>query len=404
MTDGNAAALSGKFVNFPTKDIYFGPASVNELGRVLERDGIERAIVVTGRSLVANKLISEPFVQAIGARCAGIFCDTVPHTPRDAAIAAARFARSKNADALISFGGSTPSDTAKAAVLALAQDIDHPDAFDSHAIRFEYGGTQIVPPVTGAALPIYAVPTTLSAGEFTSIAGITDPARRHKQLYQDRKLASQAVFLDPCLTLATPDWLWLSSGVKAIDHCVEAMLSTRAQPITDALARQAFGTLMAFLPICRSRPQDLAARVECQVAAWLSVAGLSNVSLGLSHGIGHQLGGISGVPHGYTSCVMLQHVVGFNRDVTLERQAALAKLAALPEIGDTRISACALQQAILRLVRDELGLPWRLRDVGVERCEFPVIARSAIHDPIVATNPRRIESEQDIIDMLERAW
>ena len=398
------AAPSGKFVNLPVEETHFGPGCIRELDRVLGRDGIERAVVITGRSLAANAAISGPVMEAIGTRCAGVFSETVPHVPRDTAIAAARFARSRNADALISFGGSTPSDTAKAAVWALAQDIDEPAGFGPFAIRFEHGGARTVPAMTSAALPIYAVPTTLSAGEFTSIAGITDPVQRHKELYQDRKLVSKAVFLDPALTLATPEGLWLSSGVKAIDHCVEAWLSTRAQPITDALAAKAFGMLMRSLPLCRQRPGDLAARVECQIAAWLSVAGLSNVSLGLSHGIGHQLGAASGVSHGHTSCVMLQHVLGFNREVTLERQAALADVGGLARGGDSRTRAVALQEAILCLVRDELGLPWRLRDVGVQQSDFATIAHGAMRDALVATNPRRVTSEQEVMDLLEQAF
>ncbi|MFT3972085.1 MAG: iron-containing alcohol dehydrogenase [Amaricoccus sp.] len=392
----------GRFIRPAVHEVRFGSGCIGQLGQVLERDGIRRAVVVTGRTLANTPALLDAVAGAMGDRCAGVFSDTRPHVPRDTALAAAAFMRERGADAVISFGGSTQSDTVKGAVWALADDLRAPADFDACAIRFEYPSTRIAPPMKGAALPIYAVPTTLSAGEFTDISGLTDATHGEKHLYQDRKLGARTVLLDPELTLGTPEWLWLSSGVKAVDHCVEAWFSITAQPMTDALAAEGLAALMRWLPVTRQRPDDLEARLHCQIAAWLSVSGLANVSLGLSHGLGHQLGGRCKVAHGHTSCVFLPQVIGFNAEVTAVRRAELCRR--LEGALDQSLPAERLQDRLRALIGGELGLPTRLRELNVSREDLPFVARSALRDPIVATNPRPIRSAEEVLSVLEAAW
>lgn len=402
MTEVASTETRGRFIRPAVGEVRFGAGCVSQLGQMLERDGIRRAVVVTGRTLANTPALLGAVTQAMGGRCAGVFCETQAHVPRETAIAAAEFMREKAADAVISFGGSTQSDTAKGAVWALAGGLRAPAAFTACAIRFEYPSTKIVPPMQGTAVPIYAVPTTLSAGEFTDIAGLTDTAHGEKHLYQDRKLGARAVFLDPELTRDTPEWLWLSSGIKAADHCVEAWFSVTAQPMTDALALEGLAALMRWLPATRRSPGDLEARLQCQIAAWLSVSGLANVSLGLSHGLGHQLGGRCKVAHGHTSCVFLPQVVGFNAEATSARRALLCRR--LEAALGRPFPAEELQARLRTLITDELGLPSRLRDLGVARADLPFVAQSALRDPIVATNPRPIRSSDEVMAVLEAAW
>ena len=137
------------------------------------------------------------------------------------------------------------------------------------------------------------------------------------------------------------------------------------------------------------------------VAAWMSVCGLANVTLGLSHGIGHQLGARCNVPHGETSAVMMPHVMAFNREQTMTRQAWVAEamgvdIAAMSE----EEAATAAADEVAALVREDMGLPWRLRDVGVAHEDFPGIAADALEDIIVASNPRQVTSTDEVIDLL----
>jgi maleylacetate reductase len=150
------------------------------------------------------------------------------------------------------------------------------------------------------------------------------------------------------------------------------------------------------LPGVHRDPADLAARLDCQVGAWLSIVGSQNgVPKGASHGIGHVLGGTAGVPHGYTSCVMLPHVLRFNATVNAERQAWVSEA-----LGRSGVAAA---DAVAELVSG-LGLPGRLRDVGVRREQFDTIARESMHDHWVHTNPRRIDGPAAVRELLERAW
>jgi alcohol dehydrogenase class IV len=396
--------LNGRFVNLPLDTIYFGPDSLDKLPGLLDEHGVKRAVVVTGRSISNNPFLMDRLHSVLGSRLASVVGEARQHVPRSSVLRVAEAARSNGADGLISFGGGSPNDTAKAVAWALAEDIKRPGDFDRFAIKFEYPDKIEIPPLTKVPVPIFAVPTTLSAGDFTHFIGITDEARKVKDLYGDRKLTAKAVILDPKVTTFTPEWLWLSSGIRAVDHCVETILSTMAQPFTDALTSHALSMLFRYLKDCKKDPGDLAARGQCQVASWLSFFGLSNVNLGLSHGIGHQLGARCNVPHGYTSCVMMHNVMVYNRDATLARQAWIAHVLGLTGFAHQEAAAMAAKEAVLGLIRDDLGLPWRLRDVGVGEDEFGPIARDAMQDLIVASNPRKVSSEAEIVELLRRAW
>ena len=183
------------------------------------------------------------------------------------------------------------------------------------------------------------------------------------------------------------------------------MCSSTSQPFIDALAYRALNMLVRHLRETRADPGDAAARGQCMVAAWMSVCGLANVTLGLSHGIGHQLGARCNVPHGETSAVMMPHVMAFNRAVTTARQAWAAEAMGVDIAGmSEEEAATAAADEVARLVQEDMGLPWRLRDVGVTHDDFPGIAADALEDIIVAGNPRQVTSEDEVIDLLHKAW
>jgi len=198
------------------------------------------------------------------------------------------------------------------------------------------------------------------------------------------------------VTVATPEWLWLSTGIRAVDHAVEDLCSANSQPMSDGASLHALRLLGTGLRACRADPGDLAARLDCQVGAWLSMVGSqTGVTKGASHGIGHVLGGTAGVPHGYTSCVMLPHVLRFNRAVNAARQAWVAEALGMPG-GEAADAVAALIAA--------LGLPATLRDVGVRADQLDTIAAGSMHDRMVHTNPRRIDGPAVVRQLLDAAW
>jgi maleylacetate reductase len=177
---------------------------------------------------------------------------------------------------------------------------------------------------------------------------------------------------------------------------VETICSITPTPYSDGVSLHALRLLSAGLPAVKADPGDLDARLNCQLGSWMSIMGaLNGVPMGASHGIGHVLGGTAGVPHGYTSCVMLAHVLRFNETVNAEPQAWVSEALGRPNerAGD----------AVAALIAG-LGLPGRLRDVGVKREQLDEIAVGSMHDRWVHTNPRRIEGPPAVRSLLDAAW
>jgi maleylacetate reductase len=280
--------------------------------------------------------------------------------------------------------------------LCLGNDVSKPEELDAFRAVISADGRTERPPTKTPAVRSIDVPTTLSAGEFTAFAGCTDTTRHVKESYGHPLMLPQAVILDPAMTVHTPEWLFLSTGIRAVDHAVEDICSINPTPFSDGTSMQALRLLSRGLLAVKADPADLIARLDCQLGAWMSIMGSQNgVSKGASHGIGHVLGGTADVPHGYTSCVMLPHVLRFNAAENAARQAWVSD--ALGRPGEAAADAVAALIA-------SLGLPQTLRDVGVRREQLDRIASGSMHDRWVHTNPRKIDGPAAVRSLLDAAW
>jgi alcohol dehydrogenase class IV len=240
-----------------------------------------------------------------------------------------------------------------------------------------------------------AVPTTLSGGEFSAISGVTDERTKTKELFRHPQIIPSAVVLDPVVTVHTPEWLWLSTGIRAVDHCVEGVCSAEAHAYGDAQALQGLSLLARGLPRVKAHPSDLEARLDCQMGTWLSMGPLaSGVPMGASHGIGYVLGAAFDIPHGHTSCIMLPAVMRWNRPVNAARQELVAAAMGRPG-GDAG-------EALHDLIAG-LGMPRSLGAVKIGRESFDRIAEQAMGTPWVPRNPRPIEGPAQVRAILELA-
>lgn len=319
------------------------------------------------------------------------------HSPRDAVVACANKARDAGCDLLLSVGGGSTTDGGKAVTPCLEHDIREPDGLEPfRTVVDEITGKRHFPQYRAPRVRQICVPTTLSGGEFNARAGVTEPRLRLKQAYIHRGLIPLMVIFDPAITVHTPEWLWLSTGIRAVDHAVETYCSIDGNAYTDSTSLQALRLLGRGLPAAKRDPADLAARLDCQIGAWISMIGIvSGTRMGASHAIGDVLGGSAGVPHGYTSCVMLPAVLAFNAVVNADRQAEIS--AALDAAGQP--AAEVLDRFITRL-----GLPRRLRDVGVKHDDLRRIATNCMLDDWTFSNPRPIEGAQEIVPILESVY
>ncbi|MFN8558577.1 MAG: iron-containing alcohol dehydrogenase [Dehalococcoidia bacterium] len=396
------AAPAGVFRFLPMDRVAFGSGAVRRLPAELDRRGLRRALVITGQSLANRTNVIWYIEELLGPRHAATFSGARQHVPSATVAEALDLARMAGADCMVSVGGGSPIDTAKAVAYRLA--FDTPDAAaEPQASR---------PDGAAAPLPHFAVPTTLSAAEFTHLAGVTDEGSRVKRGLAEPRLAPRAVFLDPDLTVPTPSPLWLASGIKALDHAIESYLSPRAQPLVDALALEAVRLLSTWLPRSHDDPSDRTARAHLQVAAWMSIFGGASIGVGLSHAFGHQIGARRDVPHGVTSCITLPHVLRFVAPERPERMAALATaMGNTPGSGDALAPAAAggsderddAAGRVTALVR-RLGLPARLRDAGVAADSLDPIA-DAVWDEIKGMpQTRPLGSVDRVRSLLQAMW
>src|SRR5438477_9057432 len=290
-------------------EVVFGRPASEAIVEQLNRLGAKRAFLMVSGTLNRETDEIEKIRRALGPRCVGTFDAMPPHTPRAAVIAAADQARSAGADIIVTIGGGSITDGAKAVQLCLANDIRNPDDIDR--IRSGRGASPQLSPPTVRQI---SVPTTIAGGEFSATAGVTNEKTRVKEALRHPLLMPRAVILDPWLGAHTPEWLWLSTGIRAVDHCVEGICSREAHPYADAQALRGLGLLADALPRVKADSRDLEARLDCQLGTWLSMGPLSaGVPMGASHGIGYVLGAVYDVPHGYTSCVMLPSVLRWNK-------------------------------------------------------------------------------------------
>ena len=369
------------------EEVVFGEPAAAAVAGIAERLEAKRVLVMASATLDRSGDGVAAIRGALGQRLAGQYQGMPAHSPRAAVLDATRQARAAGADLIVTVGGGSLTDAAKAVRLCLANDIDSIEAMDAR----RPGG----PPPRAPAVRQVSVPTTLSAGEFSAIAGVTDERSRVKELFRHPGIIPTAVVLDPAMTLATPEWLFLSTGIRAVDHCVEGICATEAHPFADAQALRGLALLAAGLPRVKANPGDLAARLDCQLGAWLSMAPLATgVPMGASHGIGYVLGAAFDIPHGHTSCIMLPAVMRWNLPANAERQALVAAAMGAPEA-----SAATLLQRLI----DSLDMPRSLSAVGIGRDAFDRIAEGAMGTPWVPRNPRPIAGPAEVLEILELA-
>ena len=375
--------------------VIWGKPAAQAVVEEADRRKAARVFIVTSRTLNRTTDAVAAIVRALGDRHVGTFDECVEHTPRASVIAAAEAARAVNPDLVVTVGGGTAIDTSKVMLIALTHNVRTVEGLSDWHMRVNPDGTRVLPPVQTPACRQIVVSTTLGAAEFSDLGGCTDPVRKTKDAYTGKFIGAASVILDPAITVHTPDWLWLSTAVRGIDHAVEGLCSVAPSPLIDATSLQALHLFGQGLPVLQKQRDDMQARLMCLQAAWMAGFGIMRVPYGASHGIGHSLGAVTGISHGYTSCIMLPHVMRFNLERTQAQQARIAQA-----MGATDGDAAG---AVARLIAS-LGMPTRLRDQGVTPEQFEAIAAGAIHNMWVRSNPRPIEGKAGVVKLLEAAY
>jgi alcohol dehydrogenase class IV len=389
---------AGLFRYPSTGGVRSGSGAAELLGSVLDELGISRALAVLTPSVARDSHTVDRLQASAGGRLT-VFAAIQPHTPYDTVLSAARAARTVAADGLVSVGGGSAIDTARLAALCVGEGVN--TAPDLHELRVQStpGGPRF-PAISAHALPHVALPTTLSAAEFSDGGAATCPWTGRKELFVGPSLACRMVLADPALACGTPAQTWAMTGIRALDHAVETILSPRASALTDELSCAAIVHLRRSLPAVLAAPADEAARAEGQLGSWLSYFGVANGTLGLSHAIGHQLGAQLGIAHGLASCIALPDVVLHLAPFTVGRLRLAARAFEVDRPGtEDRALPERVAGAIDSLIR-QLGLPRRLHVIDASPVDLERLADAVLGDFLVEGTPGGPPSRDDLIGLL----
>ena len=334
--------------------VVFGVGALGQVGGEIERLGAHRAVVL---STPEQRNAAEDVARRLGARAAGIYDKAVMHTPIESAEAARRVAAELKADCCVAIGGGSTTGLGKAIALT-------------------------------SALPILAIPTTFAGSEMTPIQGIT--ADGVKKTVRDLRMLPKTVIYDPRLLLTLPARIAGPSGMNGIAHCVEALYTQDANPVTSLMAEEGIRALAQSLPTVVREPQNLDARGEALYGAWLAGACLGTVGMALHHKLCHTLGGSFNLPHAETHTIVLPHATRYNAQAAPEAMARIARA----------LGASDAAQGLYDLAKT-IGAPLALKDIGMPANGLDRAAELAVTNPY--WNPRPLERGA-IRELLQAAW
>ncbi|WP_193046251.1 iron-containing alcohol dehydrogenase [Mycolicibacterium baixiangningiae] len=357
-----------------------GAGAIDELGSVVAQLGIRRPVLVTDRYLdetgQAERLVK--ILQAGGADTA-VFSGTVPDPTAASLIDGLELVRRHDADGVVGFGGGSPMDTAKALAVLSAN--------GGSIAEYKAPGSY-----SGSALPIVAVPTTAGSGsDATQFTVITDDETDEKMLCPGLSFLPLAIVVDFELTLTMPPRLTADTGVDALTHAIEAYVSRRASPFSDALALAAMKAISRHLRRAYADGADREAREAMMLASTQAGMAFSNSSVALVHGMSRPIGGHFHIAHGLSNAMLLPAVTRFSIDSAVDRYADCAKAMGLVDESTAgREAADALVVELTRLCADvEVPTP---HSYGIDQAQWEerldTMADQALASGSPANNPR----------------
>lgn len=374
----------------PTK-LIFGENSAADIGIEVGELGCSKAFIVTDPGVVEVGLV-ERVQKALGNKYVGVYDKCIQDSGIHIINEAAQVAKDAGADCLVSVGGGSVIDTAKGMAIILTEGGKLED----------YAGFQLLErPQT----PHVVVPTTSGTGsEATMTAVVKDWDKNQKQLFSSTYIIPNIGILDPTIVEGLPPMLTATTGMDAFTHAVEAIHTLQASPMADAMALQAIKLIYENLPKCVENGGDLLARGQQQCAATMAGVAFDNAQVGLPHAMAHSLGGIFKVPHGLGNSIVLPHAMRFNIEECPDRYRLVAEAMRLDikGVSDAEAAEAAID-AITEFTR-KMGIPQKLRDVGVPEEGLKDVAELCMYDGCIVYNPTLIFESDQVLEVLKQAW
>ncbi|WP_257450236.1 alcohol dehydrogenase-like regulatory protein ErcA [Archangium lipolyticum] len=377
---------------FVAPEIVYGPGSRSLVGRYARNLGATRVLVVSDPGVVLAGWLRDAFasLEREGVLY-HLFADVSPNPRAQEVHRGVEVYQQEHCDALVAVGGGSPMDCAKGIGIVLAN--------KENILTFE-GVDRIARPIP----PLVCVPTTAgSSADVSQFAIITDTERRLKVSIISKAIVPDISLVDCDTTRTLTPFLIACSGMDAFVHGIEAFVSNAHSTLTDVYALAAISLIWNNLPAAMENPLDEAARRHLMEGSLEAGLAFSNTSLGAVHAMAHAMGGLVDNPHGEANTLLVDHVVAFNYEAAPERFDLIAEKLGLEP---ARLAPGRRKEALLTAIRQlkhSSGLAPRLRDKGISRSDIPFLARNALADPCMATNPRRM-TLRDVEVLYEQAF
>ena len=390
-----AQALNYNY-NSVAQEVVCAEDAITSLPPVLGRLGGTRAMVVCGPSILEKSDVVRRVQDALGDRCVGLFSGVAPHSPVHTLDEAIRLASEIKPDALVSVGGGSTHDTAKGIATLLGEG----GTIYDHQVIFEPPDKIILPQLSGDRVPIIAVSTTMGAAELSRGAGFADKDLGRKVSVADPATIPRSIIIDGKALATTPMNILLSTAIGQLRVAIESVYSVKHNPICDSLCLHAISMIVKNLPECPKLEMECLLNTKTAAA----MASLGSVGGGINTATAHHVGGIFDVPHGDANAIMLPHSMRFNAEASADRQALIAQAMGIDTSGMSDYDAALAAADAVEDLRDSLGLPSRLRDVGVPEEGLELIASATLQDRSLATNPTPVTDAGPIMSVLRSSW
>jgi alcohol dehydrogenase class IV len=353
--------------------------------------GCKRALILTDPG-VRKAGLAQKVQDALVEFCVGVFDNIAQDTDLEIVDAAVAMARELKADCIVSVGGGSVIDTAKAVCVTLKNG----GKCNDHIALYRLQEPQT---------PHIVIPTTSGTGsEVTNVAVIKSKQAGRKVFLVDPRIVPNIAILDPQFTVSLPKGLTVTTAMDAMTHAVEALTSILAQPICDGQALQAIRLIRENLPKVVANPKDEIARNKLQIAATMAGWAFTIAQVGLAHGMAHTLGILYNVPHGAACGIVLPAVMRYNIDFAADKLAMVAQALGvnIAEM-DNQTAAGAAADAIEKLMK-ETGHPMKLRDVKVPEDGFDAAAFHAICDTATLFNARPVTDAGEVAELYRSVY
>lgn len=367
--------------SYPTA-IRFGAGRIKELAEACAAAGMKKPLLVTDRGL-ANLPITQNALDILDGAGMGraMFAEVDPNPNEQNLEAGVAAYKAGGHDGVVAFGGGSGLDLAKMVAFMHGQTRG---VFD-----FEDVGDWWTRADASAISPIVAVPTTAGTGSEVGRASvITNSVTHEKKIIFHPKVLPAIVIADPELTMGMPAAITAGTGMDALAHCIEAFSSPFYHPMSQGIALEGMRLVLENLPRVMATPDHLEARSHMMSAAMMGATAFQK-GLGAVHALSHPVGAIYGTHHGATNAVFLPEVMRFNADAIADRFTAAAAYCGVAGGFDGFVTRVAS-------LTEELGLPTRLRDMGVGDDRFDDIAAASLIDPSAGGNPIKLTHEASV--------